>query len=73
MVAVTYGVARVPKVAAQTAAKATQQKSFFARFIDALVESRIQQAHREIVRHAHLLPPRALSKDGAKGAQLGGW
>jgi hypothetical protein len=73
MVAVTYGVARVAKESAKTATKAAQQKNLFERFMDALVESRMQQAHREIVRHAHLLPPRALSKGSARGAQLGGW
>jgi len=63
MVAVTYGVTAVP--AAKPAAKAVKaaeralaapRKSFFARFMDALVESRLQAVHREIARHAHLLP-----------------
>ena len=59
MVAVTYGVARVP--AAEAAPKsgraeaAVPRKSWFARFFDALVESRMQQAHREIQKHRHLL------------------
>jgi hypothetical protein len=70
MVAVTYGVAHVAKVSAKAAGRVTPHKSLFARFIDALVESRIQQAHREIMRHAHLLPQR--SRD-AKDAPLGGW
>jgi len=57
MVAVTYGVARVTadKAAGRTQATAPR-KSFFARFMDALVESRLQHVHREIARHAHLLP-----------------
>jgi len=67
MVAVTFGVARVAKVAAKAAARATPHKNLFERFIDALVESRMQQAHREIVRHAHLLPRRA------KNTPIGGW
>jgi len=63
MVAVTYGVTAVP--AAKPAAKAVKaagralaapRKSFFVRFMDALVESRLQAVHREIARHAHLLP-----------------
>jgi len=54
MVAVTYGVARVP--AAQASAQAAPRKSIFARFMDALVESRLQAVHREIARHAHLVP-----------------
>jgi hypothetical protein len=59
MVAVTYGDARV---AARTVVKAARpeagvsRKSFFARFMDALIESRVRQARREIARHAHLLP-----------------
>ncbi|HET7382806.1 MAG TPA: hypothetical protein VFJ59_09500 [Pseudolabrys sp.] len=57
MVAVTYGVARVPanKTAERTQA-AAPRKSFFARFMDGLVESRLQHVQREIARHAHLLP-----------------
>jgi hypothetical protein len=62
MVAVTYGVTGVP--AAKPAAKAVKaeravaapRKSFFIRFMDAMVESRLQAVHREIARHAHLLP-----------------
>jgi hypothetical protein len=58
MVAVTYGVARVPgaKVGAKVAERALPRKSLFVRFMDALVESRLQAVHREIARHAHLLP-----------------
>lgn len=57
MVAVTYGVAHVPATeAADRAATVAPRKGFFARFMDALVESRLQQVHREIARHAHLLP-----------------
>jgi len=58
MVALTYGVSRARGV--KTRAKSTRaaiaQKSFFARVFDAMVETRLQQAHREIMRHAHLLP-----------------
>jgi hypothetical protein len=60
MVAVTYGVARVP--AAEPAAKparaktAAPGKGWFARFMDALMESRMQQAHRELAAHIQLLP-----------------
>ncbi|HKA77568.1 MAG TPA: hypothetical protein VKD19_10720 [Pseudolabrys sp.] len=57
MVAVTYGVARVPaKKANERAQAAAPRKTFLVRFMEALMESRLQQAHREIVRHAHLLP-----------------
>ena len=57
MVAVTYGVARVPSnnVASRTQA-AAPRRSFFARLMDAMAESRLQQVHREIAKHAHLLP-----------------
>jgi hypothetical protein len=84
MVAVTYGVARVraAKTLAKAAARAKRPASgrgAFARFFDALVESRLQQAHREIVRHAHLLPysldergNRLIKVDG-KGMPFGGW
>jgi hypothetical protein len=60
MVAVTYGVARVP--AAQAAAKtgradaAVPRKNWFARVMDALIEARMQQARREIRMHTALLP-----------------
>ena len=59
MVAVTYGVACVPAAkGAKRAPAAVPRKGFFARFMDALVESRLQSVHREIARHAHLLPRR---------------
>lgn len=60
MVAVTYGVARVPtaKPAAKAgrAETAVPRKSWFTRFMDALIEARMRQARREIARHSHLLP-----------------
>ena len=59
MVAVTYGVTRVPVAqGAKRAPAAAPHKGFFARFMDALVESRLKSVHREIARHAHLLPRR---------------
>ena len=60
MVAVTYGVARV--VRAKPAAQAIRARSrraaqrLFARFIDALIEARMQQAQREIRMHMHCCP-----------------
>jgi len=60
MVAVTYGVARVP--AAPPAAKTTRgkavvpRKNWLARVFDALIEARMQQARREIKMHTQLLP-----------------
>lgn len=57
MVAVTYGVTRVPATkAAERAQGAAPRKSRFVRFMDALVASRMQHVHREIAKHAHLLP-----------------
>ncbi len=81
MVAVTYGVSRVRGAKTRTKAvpKATTHKSFFARLVDALVETRMQQAHREIVRHAHLLPyslderGNRLIKVRGKDMPFGGW
>ena len=34
---------------------AAAHKTFFTRFMEAMMESRLQQARREIARHAHLL------------------
>jgi hypothetical protein len=90
MVAVTYGVSRVragrtsaktssksSTTSAKAADKAPPQQNFFARFFDALVESRLQQAHREIMRHAHLLPysldERGNRLIGTKDMPFGGW
>ena len=51
MVAVTYGVTRVPATkAAERAKAAAPRKSLFVRFMDALVESRMQHVHREIAK-----------------------
>jgi hypothetical protein len=60
MVAVTYGVARVPAV--ETAAKverkeaATPRKSWLARFFQAMMDARLEQARRELRMHTQLLP-----------------
>ena len=78
MVAVTYGVARVPASnATESAQAAAPRKSFFTRFLDALMESRLQQARREIARHAHLLP-HVLDEHGHRVINIdempfGGW
>lgn len=64
MVAVTYDAARAAAAdpAAKSATKAAPaeaaapRKSWFARFMDALIEARMQQAHREIRMHTGLLP-----------------
>ena len=57
MVAGTYGVTRIPATkAAERAKVAAPRKSLLARFVDAFAESRMRQVHREIAKHAHLLP-----------------
>jgi hypothetical protein len=83
MVAVTYGVVHVPT--AEPAAKARRpkaavpQKSWFARFMGALVEARMQQARREIRMHTGLLPytldelGNRLVKTGSGEMPFGGW
>jgi hypothetical protein len=83
MSAVTYGVARVPT--AEPAAKGKRagqvapRKSWFTRFMDALMETRMQQARREIARHRHLLPyslderGNRLVKFDSKDMPFGGW
>jgi hypothetical protein len=56
MVAVTYGVNRLPAAeAAERAQVAASQKSLFTRFMEALMESRLQQARREIAKHADVM------------------
>jgi hypothetical protein len=82
MVAVTYGVARVPSTKGAAKAKRAEQavprKSWFTRFMDALIESRMQQACREIARHRHLLPyslderGNRLVQSGSENMPLGG-
>ena len=58
MVAVTYGAARIATTKAAARAQAARpRRTLFTRFMDALVELRLKQVHREIARHAHLLSP----------------
>ena len=83
MVAVTYGVARVPiaeaTARAARAKTAAPGKSWFARFMDALIEARMQQARREIRIHAGVLPfslderGNRLVKRGSGDMPFGGW
>jgi hypothetical protein len=84
MVAVTYGTARVAagkaEAKSQRAEKAAPAKGWFARFIDAVMEARMQQARREIALHARLLLPYSLDergnrlvKTGKKEMPFGGW
>ncbi len=54
MVALTYAISRI--AAPRGTNTAARTKNVFSRFMDALMESRMQQARRELMRHAHLLP-----------------
>ncbi len=68
-----------PPRSAERAQATAPRKSFFARFMDALVESRLQHVHREIARHAHLLPHKfdeqgkRLVKPNIDETPFGGW
>lgn len=80
MVAVTYGIARVPIAkTADRAPTAAPRKSWFARVMDALIEARMAQARREIRRHIHLLPytlderGNRLVKTSTEDMPFGGW
>ncbi len=56
MVAVTYGVARVAAPAVADTKAGKRSKSFFARVFDAIADSQMKRAERELARHRHLLP-----------------
>lgn len=57
MNAVTYGGIRAPATAVTKRAQTEPHKSFFTRFMEALRESRAQQARRVLDDHAYLSPP----------------
>lgn len=77
MVAVTFGVTRVP--AAAKAGQETTRTPWYARFYGALVESRAREARRQIAMHSHLLPygfderGDRLVKRGSENMPFGGW
>lgn len=83
MVALTYGDTRVSgvdtKTATTNAATAAPGKSWFARFLAAMMESRMRQAEREIRLYARLLPPLHVEQgelpfqDIGKDQARGGW
>jgi hypothetical protein len=87
MVALTYGDTRVSGVETKTATKtattnattAAPGKSWFARFVDAMMESRMRQAEREVRLYARLLPPPHVEQgelpfqDVTKDSPRGGW
>lgn len=55
MSTVTYGGVHTPAATIGKPAKAKSQKGLFARFMDALMETRLREASRVIQNHAHLL------------------
>lgn len=79
MVALTYGDTRVSGVETKNASTAAPGKSWFARFVDAMMESRMRQAEREIRLYARLLPPLHVEQaelpfqDVTKDSPRGGW
>jgi hypothetical protein len=82
MVALTYGDTRVSGVETKTTKNATTAapgKSWFARFVDAMMESRMRQAEREVRLYARLLPPPHVEQaelpfqDVTKDSPRGGW
>lgn len=62
MVAVTYGTARV------AAGEGAPRMGFFARLVEAMAESRMQQTRRAIRMHTQLSP-----KPQAEELPFGGW
>jgi hypothetical protein len=80
MVAVTYGGARTATpsaVKAKAGKTAKKGKSFLARVFDAICESQMKRAERELARHHHLLPPdfkleRMWSRNNGQ-MPFGGW
>ena len=57
MSAVTFGGAGTPAAAARESASFSSRRSFFARFFEALKETRRREARRVIETYTHLLPP----------------
>jgi hypothetical protein len=86
MVAATYGIATADKAPVNAinakvkyAAKGAPAQSWYVRLFDALIDSRMQQARREIAKHVHLLPYTLdargdrVVKTGKKDMPFGGW
>jgi hypothetical protein len=53
----TFGGARTPATVIAESKRAKSRTSFFARFMNGLKESRLQEARRMIERHNHLMAP----------------
>jgi len=61
----TFGGARTPATAVVESKRVKSPTSIFARFMDGLKESRLQEARRVIERHSHLMTPDNFRSDGA--------
>ena len=61
----TFGGACTPDRAIAESKRVKSRASFFARFMNGLKESRLQEARRVIERHSHLMAPNNLRDDGA--------
>jgi len=57
MDAVIFGSGHASDAAVAEGVRVTPRRSFFARFMDALKETRRREARRVIKRYTHLLPP----------------
>jgi hypothetical protein len=79
MVAVTFGVARVAAPAAAETKSGKTRKSFFSRVFDAIAESQMKRAQRELALYRHLLPysfderGNRLAKTDSSNMPFGGW
>jgi hypothetical protein len=56
MVVLTFGVSRFLSPAKTDATRVNNSRGFFVRLLDALAESQMKRAQRDIVRYRHLLP-----------------
>jgi hypothetical protein len=63
MHAATFGGARTPAIATGESRRVKSSTSLFARFMNGLRESRLQEARRVIERHSHLMAPHNLKDD----------
>ncbi len=83
MVAVTFGIGRVPTVEAASKAGPTQtdapRKRWYVRVFDALIEARMEKARREIRMYTTLMPytfderGNRLVKTDSGNLPFGGW
>ena len=65
MTAVTHDL-RIAAATRPSKTRTPAKKGFFARVLDAMVESRMRQVEREIRMYSHLVPVNRLAKAGIK-------